>query len=194
MRKSATRSARRAISPTPSPPIAMPAAIRERLSGRGPGNIGWQQALAVAYGRVGDVLIRQGKLPEALVAHSANFAIRERLAQNDPSNAGWQRDLSYAHDRVGDVLWRQGAREESLKNYRASFADPGTCACRRSRQCPQTDRPGAGALEPCRSRRRTRPPMDIHRDDSAKPDNEKKLTARPARWLSTAEVRLARLK
>jgi hypothetical protein len=47
----------------------------------------------VSYERVGDVLVAQGNLPEALKSFRDGLAIRDRLAQADPGNAGWQRDL-----------------------------------------------------------------------------------------------------
>src|SRR5262249_35187611 len=57
------------------------------------GNAGWQRDLSVSYERVGDVLVAQGNLPEALKSFRDGLAIRDRLAQADPGNAGWQRDL-----------------------------------------------------------------------------------------------------
>ena len=41
-------------------------AIRERLAKSDPGNAGWQRDLSVSYNKIGDVLVAQGKLPEAL--------------------------------------------------------------------------------------------------------------------------------
>jgi hypothetical protein len=47
-----------------------------------------------AYDKIGDVLVAQGKLDEALKAYRDSLAIRERLAAADPGNTQWQRDLS----------------------------------------------------------------------------------------------------
>ena len=97
--------------------------------------------------RVGDVLVAQGKLPEALKSFRDGLAIRERLASADPDNAGWQRDLSLSHEKIGDVLAVQGKLPEALKSFREQLAiaerlanaDPGNadlqggCRCRTRR-------------------------------------------------------------
>ena len=81
------------------------------------GNAGWQRDLSVSNNKVGDVLVAQGNLPEALKTFREGLAIRERLAAADPGNAGWQRDLSVSYDRVGDVLVAQGNLPEALKMF-----------------------------------------------------------------------------
>ena len=87
----------------------------ERLAAADPGNAGWQRDLSVSYDRVGDVLVAQGNLPEALKTFREGLAISERLAAADPGNAGWQRDLSVSNNKVGDVLVAQGNLPEALK-------------------------------------------------------------------------------
>ena len=52
-----------------------------------------------ATNKLGDVLVAQGQLADALTAYRASLAICERLAAADPSNAGWQRDLSVSHEQ-----------------------------------------------------------------------------------------------
>ena len=47
-------------------------------------NARWQRDLSVARDRVGDVLVAQGKLPEALKSFREGLAIRERLASAEP--------------------------------------------------------------------------------------------------------------
>jgi hypothetical protein len=42
----------------------------------------------VSYNEIGDVLVAQGNLPEALKSFRDGLAIRERLAQANPGNAG----------------------------------------------------------------------------------------------------------
>jgi tetratricopeptide (TPR) repeat protein len=72
---------------------------------------------SVALNCVGDVLVAQGNLAEALRSFRDGLLIAERLAQSDPGNAGWQRDLAVSHERIGDV-------EEKLKHpaeARAAF-------------------------------------------------------------------------
>ena len=43
--------------------------IRDRLAKADPGNAGWQRDLSVSYDRIGDVLVAQGNLPEALKSY-----------------------------------------------------------------------------------------------------------------------------
>ena len=63
----------------------------------------WQRDLSVSFDRVGNVLVAQGNLPEALKSYRDSLAIRDRLAKSDPGNAGWQRDLSVSYNRIGEV-------------------------------------------------------------------------------------------
>jgi tetratricopeptide (TPR) repeat protein len=69
-----------------------------------------ERDLAVAYNRVGDVLVAQGNLPEALKSYRESPAIFDRLAKVDPGNAGWQRDLAVSYGRVATV---EGKTERS---------------------------------------------------------------------------------
>jgi tetratricopeptide (TPR) repeat protein len=111
----------------------------EQLLRTDPGNAGWQRGLSVSYDRVGDVLVAQGNLPEALKSFRDGLAIRERLARADPGNAGWQRGLSVSYDRIGDVLEAQGNLPEALKSFRDGLAirdrlaraDPGNAGWQR---------------------------------------------------------------
>jgi tetratricopeptide (TPR) repeat protein len=80
-----------------------------------PGNAGWQRDLAVALGRVGEVLTSQGQLEEAQKMYLGALEINRRLASHDPGNAGWQRDLAMALGRVGEVLTSQGRLEEARR-------------------------------------------------------------------------------
>ncbi len=113
--------------------------IFDRLAKADPGNAGWQRDLSVSYNKVGDVLVAQGNLPEALKSFRDSLAIRDRLAKADPGNAGWQRDLSVSYDKIGDVLVAQGNLPEALKSFRDSLAiadrlakaDPGNAGWQR---------------------------------------------------------------
>jgi hypothetical protein len=42
----------------------------------------------VSYNKIGDVLVAQGNLPEALQLFRDDLVIAERLAEVDPNNAG----------------------------------------------------------------------------------------------------------
>ena len=76
----------------------------------------------MSYNKVGDVLVAQGNLPEALKSFRDGLAISERLAKADPNNAGWQRDLSVSYNKIGDVLVAQGNLPEALKSFRDGLA------------------------------------------------------------------------
>jgi tetratricopeptide (TPR) repeat protein len=82
----------------------------------------YQRDLSVAYDEVGNVLVAQGNLRDALQAYRDSLAIRERLAKADPGNAGWQRDLSVSYNKFGDVLVAQGNLKDALQAYRDSLA------------------------------------------------------------------------
>src|SRR5262249_15109982 len=98
------------------------------LAAEKPDDTTYQASLAIAYDEVGDVLVDQGKLSEALQAYRDSLAIRERLAKADPDNTGCQRNLSIAYEKVGDVLVNQGKLSEALQAYRDSLAIRGRLA------------------------------------------------------------------
>jgi serine/threonine-protein kinase len=76
---------------------------------------------ATMLNNLGDVLVAQGKLPEALDAYQNGLAIAKRLAEQDKTNTGWQRSLSVSYERVGDVLVAQGKLQEALDAYQQSL-------------------------------------------------------------------------
>ena len=60
---------------------------------------------AVGLNGIGDVLVAQGKLDEALKSYRNSLAIRERLAASDRSNTQWQNDLHTTADRIGGLAY-----------------------------------------------------------------------------------------
>jgi tetratricopeptide (TPR) repeat protein len=79
----------------------------------------YQRDLSIAYAEVGDVLLTQGKLSEALRVYRESLAIIDRLTKADPGNAGFQFDLAIRHELIGDVLLRQGDLAAALAQYEA---------------------------------------------------------------------------
>jgi eukaryotic-like serine/threonine-protein kinase len=71
---------------------------------------------------LGDVLVAQGKLPEALDAYQQSLKIRQIPADQDKTNTGWQRDLLDSYVRLGDVLMAQGKLPDALDSYQQSSA------------------------------------------------------------------------
>jgi len=57
------------------------------------------------------VLVKQGKLQEALDAYRQDLAISKRLAEQDKSNSGWQRDLIVSLYKVGTTTAKIGAHD-----------------------------------------------------------------------------------
>ena len=70
---------------------------------------------------LGDVLVAQGQLEQALESYQAGLKIAERLAELDPSNTEWQRDLSVSHNRIGDVQGTQGGLAAAQASYQAGL-------------------------------------------------------------------------
>jgi hypothetical protein len=68
----------------------------------------------VTYRKIGDVLVAQGNLPEALKSFHDEFAIRDRLVKSDPGNADWQRNLSVTYAKLADVFKRSGETATAL--------------------------------------------------------------------------------
>ena len=71
----------------------------------------------MSFIKVGDVLVAQGNLPDALRSYRDALAIRERLANADTGNAGWQRDLSVSFEKVGSVYVQQGQRNQARQAF-----------------------------------------------------------------------------
>ena len=88
-----------------------------------PGIGGWQRDLA-SYVEVGDFLMAQGNLVEALKSYRDGLAVADRLTKVDPENAGWQRDLSLSYSKVGDVLMAQGNLAEARNRTRTVWRLP----------------------------------------------------------------------
>jgi len=59
-----------------------------------------QRDLSASYNNIGDVLVAQGNLADALKSFRDSLAIRERLAQADQANVQSQIDLILSHWRL----------------------------------------------------------------------------------------------
>jgi len=91
--------------------------MADRLTKADPDNAGWHSNLPVAYIKVGDVLLAQGNLVEALKSYRKGLAITERLAKADPDNPSRKRDLVASYGRVGLVFARQGEATLALDGF-----------------------------------------------------------------------------
>ena len=70
---------------------------------------------------LGDVLVLQGKLQEAMDVYRQGLATAKRLTEQDKSNASWQRELAASYERVGNALEAQGKLPEALDVYQQSL-------------------------------------------------------------------------
>jgi tetratricopeptide (TPR) repeat protein/energy-coupling factor transporter ATP-binding protein EcfA2 len=84
-------------------------------------NASRQEQKAAILSNLGDVLLEQGKLPEALDSYQQSSEIFKHLAEQDKSNAGWQRDLSLSYEKIGDVLRARGELRDALDLYQRSL-------------------------------------------------------------------------
>ncbi|WP_346907536.1 tetratricopeptide repeat protein [uncultured Roseibium sp.] len=81
-----------------------------------------QREIMIAHARLGDILVAQGQLGDALERYEAGLEVAKRLAASDASNSRRQRDLSVSFDRIGGVLVAQGKLGEALERYEAGLA------------------------------------------------------------------------
>jgi tetratricopeptide (TPR) repeat protein len=92
------------------------------LGAERPDDMTYRRDLADAYNEIGDVLLAQGKLTEALRSYRDGLAVTEQLANADPTNAAWQRALSVSYNKIGDLQAAQGKLTEALRSYRDGLA------------------------------------------------------------------------
>ena len=89
-----------------------------------PGNASFRRDLAVAHGKVGDILFWKRDLQGALKNFREAAKITNILAAVDPDNLEWQRDLSVSFSKIGDVSFGVGSKESvraALDSYRKSL-------------------------------------------------------------------------
>ena len=66
--------------------------------------------------KVGDVLMAQGNLAEALKSYRDGLAVADRLAKSDPENVDWQRNSLHSHTTRSAMRWTAGGNlTEALK-------------------------------------------------------------------------------
>lgn len=61
-----------------------------------------------SHDNVGDALVAQGQLSDALAAYRASLEIRECLVAQDAGDAGWQRDLWSSYWRMPKIEEDEG--------------------------------------------------------------------------------------
>ena len=78
-------------------------------------------ARSVAYEKLGNVAVAQGKLEEAAGAYGDSLAIAKKLAKAAPSNTGWQRDLWVSYWRLADLAEQQKKDSEAQGYWKKAF-------------------------------------------------------------------------
>ena len=72
----------------------------------------------MSYSKIGDVLVKQGNLAEALTSFRDGLAIRERAALAEPGNIGLQRELAVSYRKIREVQSRAIRRKRSSRYAR----------------------------------------------------------------------------
>jgi hypothetical protein len=76
----------------------------------------------VSYIEIGDVLVAQGNLPEALKSHRDGLAMMDPLAKSNPGNALWQHDLSVSYWKLAGAFRKAGDKAMALDALRQGRA------------------------------------------------------------------------
>ncbi len=82
--------------------------IYERLLAKDPQEAEVSNALASAYGNLGNTAYRSLQLREALEMHRKSIALREQLVRENPRSPEFRRDLAIAYSNAADVLGNPG--------------------------------------------------------------------------------------
>ena len=83
---------------------------------------GWEDNLAVSHERLGDNLLRQGKLSEAKQHFLLNLNFYKRKVAESRFDPNALLGLSIAFERVGNILLSSGNKVEALDQYRQMLA------------------------------------------------------------------------
>ncbi len=79
-------------------------------------------AIVNAHVKVGNTLMAQGDLAEALKSYQDGLAVAVRLAKAEPQNTAWQHKIALIFIKVGDVSMAQGKFAEALNSYQDALA------------------------------------------------------------------------
>ena len=94
----------------------------------------------VLHSKIGNVLVQEDKLEDAMKARHEGLAITNRLLVIDGTNTQWQNDLVIWHRQIGDLRVLQGKFADALEAYRNALAtterlvkaEPGNASWQRS--------------------------------------------------------------
>ncbi|HMD37669.1 MAG TPA: tetratricopeptide repeat protein [Candidatus Acidoferrum sp.] len=81
-----------------------------------------QRSLAVAHGKIADILIEQGDLPGAAHEFEFDLILSEGLAAEFPGVGDWLRGVMVSHERLGFVYRKEGHAAAALKEYQTDVS------------------------------------------------------------------------
>jgi tetratricopeptide (TPR) repeat protein len=96
--------------------------LMDQLVSEQPKNLAWQSDLSAAETELGNALVAEGRLAEALDLYGASLSIGKALVAAEPGNIGWQIALASLYRSMGVLLSTQGKSPQALDHYRASLA------------------------------------------------------------------------
>ena len=110
-------------------------AIRDRLAKADPNNAGWQRDLSVSYDKVGDVLVAQGNLPEALKASKPVSPFETASPKPIQTMPDGSAISPSAMRRLATCSWRKAICPKRFKSFQAQPRDCRPPRQSRSKQC-----------------------------------------------------------
>jgi len=115
-------------------------ALAERLVALDPAKDDWQAEVCYAFSNIGTLMIKLGRVPEAIDAFRHALAISSALAERRPDDAARRMDDAQSHAWLADAIEKQMRfdaalleREAELATYRTVLAaDPGNNSAKHS--------------------------------------------------------------
>jgi tetratricopeptide (TPR) repeat protein len=81
-----------------------------------------QRSLAVAHGKIADILIEQGDLPGAEREFQFDLLLSDGLAAQFPGVGEWLRGVMVSHERIGFVYRKERRFADALREYQTDIA------------------------------------------------------------------------
>jgi tetratricopeptide (TPR) repeat protein len=95
-------------------------ATMEDLVKAEPGRSDWQQDLAIAVTKTGDVMMATGRQADALAHYERSLSLLSPLAADDPASLVLQHRLAAAHERLANAQTMLERSQEALASYEHS--------------------------------------------------------------------------
>jgi non-specific serine/threonine protein kinase/serine/threonine-protein kinase len=92
----------------------------ESITGRS-NNLAYQNFLPLAYQRMGDMLLVDGRFKQSLTYYRKQLEVATRLVAADPKSMSYRGDLAASRATYGHALWRAGHVQEGLAMLRSGL-------------------------------------------------------------------------